>query len=244
MNRYELSYTIFGEHALLVEWPLKIDTAILKAVLSFKSAVESHFSNMNIQVTSAYNSLLVNDLSGSLNIEFLKQDIKALYVSNGSNELKDNRLWKIPVCYHAEFGLDLELIATQNKLSVNEIIKLHTCAIYTVYLIGFLPGFLYLGGLDKRLYIARKSTPRLQVPKGAVAIGGEQTGVYPTASPGGWNIIGNSPINFFDIKQEKPCFAKAGDAIQFYSISLERYRDIRVLVDANVYQLESEVIRD
>ena len=101
-----------------------------------------------------------------------------------------------------------------------------------------------MGGLDNALHIPRKSTPRLHIKKGSVAIGGNQTGVYPNASPGGWNIIGNSPVNFFDISKEKPCFAKAGDQIQFYSVSLKEYQNIKTLVDANVYQLESEVIDD
>lgn len=90
----------------------------------------------------------------------------------------------------------------------------------------------------------RKSTPRLQVAKGAVAIGGNQTGIYPNESPGGWNIIGNSPLNFFDVSKEKPCFAKAGDRVQFYSVSLKTYNNIKTLVEAGVYQLESEEVND
>ena len=107
-----------------------------------------------------------------------------------------------------------------------------------------MPGFLYLGGLNKTLHTPRKSTPRLDIKKGAVAIGGNQTGVYPNPSPGGWNIIGNSPINFFDVSKETPCFAKPGDAIQFYPISINEHLDIKTLVDANVYQIEREVLND
>ena len=113
-----------------------------------------------------------------------------------------------------------------------------------IYFIGFLPGFLYLGGLDERLFTPRKSTPRLRIEKGAVAIGGKQTGIYPQESPGGWNIIGNSPIQFFDNSKNTPCFAKAGDKLQFYSITLKEHHDIKVLVDAGVFQLESEEIDD
>ena len=101
-----------------------------------------------------------------------------------------------------------------------------------------------MGGLDESLHIPRKSTPRLHVEKGAVAIGGNQTGIYPNESPGGWNIIGNSPLNFFDVSKENPCFAKAGDRVQFYPISLETYKNIKTLVEAGVYQLESENVND
>src|SRR5690606_22673794 len=155
-----------------------------------------------------------------------------------------SNLWKIPVSYDAVFGIDLEAICLEKRISKNELIKRHSQAIYTVYFIGFLPGFLYLGGLDEVLHIARKSTPRLKIEKGAVAIGGHQTGVYPTESPGGWNIIGNSPIEFFNPKSNPPCFAEAGDKISFYPISLKEYRDIKTLSEAGVYQLESEVMND
>ena len=107
-----------------------------------------------------------------------------------------------------------------------------------------MPGFLYLGGLNNALNFPRKSTPRLQIHKGAVGIGGNQTGIYPSQSPGGWNIIGNSPIKFFDVSKNRPCFAKSGDKIQFYPITIKKHKDITALVDAGVYQLESEVLHD
>ena len=135
----------------------------------------------------------------------------------------------------------MEVVSKEKKLSKEVIIKRHSQAVYTVYFIGFLPGFLYLGGLDKSLYMPRKSTPRLQIEKGAVAIGGNQTGVYPSASPGGWNIIGNPPIAFFNPKLKTSCFAKPGDRLVFKPVSLKEYENIKILVDSGVYQLESEV---
>ena len=107
-----------------------------------------------------------------------------------------------------------------------------------------MPGFLYLGGLDERLHFPRKSTPRLQIEKGAVAIGGSHTGIYPSSSPGGWNIIGNTPISLFNASQDEPCFVQSGDKIQFIPIGLKEYQDISTLVEARVYQLESEVMND
>jgi len=165
-----------------------------------------------------------------------------MYSSIKERNISNSVLWKIPVCYDDAFALDLDEISIKKNLSKQKIIALHTQAIYTIYFIGFLPGFLYLGGLDPALNFPRKSTPRLQIKKGAVGIGGKQTGVYPTQSPGGWNIIGNSPISFFNVSTKIPCFAKAGDKIQFYSISLKQHKAISVLVKEGVYQLESEVL--
>jgi len=107
-----------------------------------------------------------------------------------------------------------------------------------VFFIGFLPGFLYLGGLNERIAMPRKATPRLRVPKGAVAIGGSQTGVYPAESSGGWNIIGNSPVLFFNIENLDPCFAKTGDKISFERISLEEHATIKKQIENNTYQLK------
>ena len=129
------------------------------------------------------------------------------------------------------FGIDLEEIANKKKCSVVDIIRLHTETDYLVYFIGFQPGFLYLGGLHRNLHIPRKSNPRVRVDKGSVGIGGSQTGVYPQDSSGGWNIIGKSPLNFFDINASESCFAKPGDRIQFVAVDIHSF-----------YQIEREVI--
>lgn len=242
--RFKLTYKPFGEHAILIEWPQKIDKSILKDILVFKTKIGNKNIEQLLELKPAYNSLLIIYNSVCRNFENEVNLLKKIYISPDFKTDILSNLWKIPVCYEAEFGLDLELISKEKNISKKDIIHLHSQAIYTVYFIGFLPGFLYLGGLDKLLHISRKSTPRLYIEKGAVAIGGNQTGVYPNTSPGGWNIIGNSPINFFDISKEKPCFAKAGDQIKFYPVSKKEHHDIKILVDANVYQIESEVLND
>lgn len=225
-----------------MEWPPEINENILQDVLNFKSRIQNQFIKSKIQVRFAYHSLLI---TYDFTIENINDEVlilKSLYSSKNSIKKSSFTLWKIPVCYDAEFGLDLDEISNNKKHSKSKIIALHSSPIYTVFFIGFLPGFLYLGGLDERLHYPRKSTPRLQIKKGAVAIGGFQTGIYPNESPGGWNIIGNSPISFFDASNDVPCFAKAGDKIQFVPINLKEYHDISTLVEKGVYQLESEVI--
>lgn len=241
---FELSYKPFGERTILIEWPQVIDEAVLKDILNLKHKLRKIDIKSLVEVKSAYNSLLIiyNELYKGFSEEI--GFIDKIYGSDNISEKTDAFLWKIPVCYDACFGVDLEMISKEKNMPKEELIQRHFSIVYTVYFIGFLPGFLYLGGLDETLHFPRKSTPRLQVEKGAVAIGGNQTGVYPSESPGGWNIIGNSPIDFFNPKNEIPCFAKAGDRIQFYSISLKEYHDIKTLVNAEVYQIERAVFHD
>lgn len=239
---FELTYRRFSERSILIEWPPRIDNNILEDVLIFKNKVQNSNIKSIVQINHAYNSILI---IYNYTIDEIYDEIsvlKALYLGRLSKIKRPFKHWRIPVCYDEEFGLDLEEISEEKKLSKSEIIKLHSGTMYTVFFIGFLPGFLYLGGLDERLHFPRKKSPRRQVKKGAVAIGGAQTGVYPNASPGGWNIIGNSPLDFFNPKLEIPCFADAGDIIQFISVSKTEYDNILFQVENGTYHLESEVI--
>ncbi|MDO6758859.1 5-oxoprolinase subunit PxpB [Tamlana sp. 2_MG-2023] len=240
---FKLSYKSFGEQAILVEWPKQILETILEDVLGFKEKINvSDVENIQ-EVRSAYQSLLIvfND---TISFETEVVVLKSIYNSEEIvSEIKSN-IWRVPVCYDDVFGLDLNDLSETKNLSKSEIVKRHTQVLYTVYFIGFLPGFLYLGGLDETLSTPRKAMPRMVIEKGAVAIGGNQTGIYPSQSPGGWNIIGQTPVDFFNPNLKPPCFAKSGDRIQFYGVSLKEYNDIKILVDAEVYQIESEVRHD
>jgi inhibitor of KinA len=241
LNHYKLTYKHFSEHSILVEWPQKIDKNILNDVLLFKIHIENSNIKEIVQINSAYNSILII-YNTAIDIIYDEISIlKKFYSTKNIINKSSFRLWEIPVCYDEKFAIDLEEISSNNNIEKEQIIRLHFNAIYTVYFIGFLPGFLYLGGLEKQLHFPRKSTPRSLVEKGAVGIGGNQTGIYPNQSLGGWNIIGNSPILFFDVSKQEPCFAKTGDKIQFYPISLKEHSDISALVEAGVYQIESEV---
>ncbi len=243
MNNFKLTYKQFNECSILIEWPSEIDKKTLDDVLFFKEKLENSIVKEVVEIKSAYNSILISYNGIIDNIYDEISTLKAIYLSKISILSKPSTLWRIPVCYDAEFALDIDEISTKIKRSKQDIIAIHSEVIYTVFFIGFLPGFLYLGGLNEAINFPRKPTPRLQIEKGAVAIAGNQTGVYPCKSPGGWNIIGNSPINFFDIANNPPCFAKPGDKIQFYPITKKKHSDIKTLVDAGVFQLESEVIR-
>lgn len=244
LRDFELIYKPFGERSILIEWPQIISEKTLNDVILYKGKLQNYKFKQKVYIKTAYNSILI---SYSYTINNFYDEIltlKSIYFDDFKGIVKDSKLWKIPVCYDLEFGLDLEEIASKKNLEISQIIELHTKVNYLIYFIGFLPGFLYLGGSDEQIHFPRKNTPRLKVKKGSVAIGGSQTGVYPNESPGGWNIIGNTPLNFFNVLKEPPCFAKPGDRIQFISISRKGYNKILSQIESNTYDIESEVIYD
>jgi len=240
--KYNLKYRQFNEHSILIEWPSIIDENVLQDILNFKIALLKKYIELKVEIINTYNSILINYISTIENIydEFL--NLKIVYSGLEEQSLPKQRLWEVPVCYDEEFGIDLDNFSKEKELSKTEIIQRHSQQIYTIYFIGFLPGFLYLGGLDESLHLDRKTTPNLNIKKGAVGIGGNQTGIYPQNSPGGWHIIGNSPIDFFNSKKENPCFAKASDKIKFIPVSKEEYHSILVQVNSNCYQPKSILV--
>lgn len=240
MNKYPLNFKPFGSNALLIEWPNQIDLNILNEIISLQKGIETELAELIIETINAYNSLTVIFKDEIILLTDLTEKVKQIY-NSGTRQIDiKSKTWKIPVCYDEEFGIDLKDIAKEKNCSISEIIEMHTHPKYIVYFTGFLPGFLYLGGLPATLVIPRKSTPRLHIIKGAVAIGGEQTGIYPSNSPGGWNIIGNSPLEFFNTTQNPPCFAQAGDTLSFYAINKAEHQRIKEAVDADMYEIEYE----
>jgi KipI family sensor histidine kinase inhibitor len=135
----------------------------------------------------------------------------------------DARLVEIPVCYDPEFALDLDHVASQAKLTPTKVVGLHSRPEYRVSCIGFVPGFPFLAGLPKELATPRRATPRKEIPAGSVAIGGAQTGIYPLRSPGGWNLIGRTPLHLFDPEKTSPAFLRAGDRVRFRAITREEF---------------------
>ncbi|EAR12730.1 Allophanate hydrolase subunit 1 [Polaribacter irgensii 23-P] len=233
----KITYKPFGDAAILIAWDAEISISISNDILEFQQKIKALKDDNIVDVIMGYSSLTV--VFKKRKMEYLNavKSLKKTYFSECNALKKMPFIWEIPVCYDLEFGIDLQEMAKKVNLEVSEIIKLHSQERYRVYFIGFLPGFLYLGGLQKQLFNERKANPRLHVPKGAVAIGGEQTGVYPTESAGGWNIIGKTPINFFNINKDNPCFAKAGDFIKFVAIDKHQFLQIEKEVQDTSYKI-------
>ncbi|RZS92491.1 5-oxoprolinase subunit PxpB [Aquimarina brevivitae] len=236
---YELKYKQYSERAILVAWPSRIDKNILEDVLLFKNSIKIKKDKVIVQITSTYNSLLIFYTSTIKDVYSEISALRSIYETCGVAENLQNHLWEIPVCYEDELSPDLLSFCNQKKLSVDEFVALHTAPTYQVYFIGFLPGFLYLGGLDPKLHFPRKQTPNLKVEKGSVAIGGQQTGIYPSNSPGGWHVVGKTPVELFDKDRRPPCFIQPGDQIKYVAISLEQYGDIFTKIKKGTYDLKS-----
>lgn len=147
-------------------------------------------------------------------------------------------IYQLPVCYESSFGIDLTKMAKEKGFTIQELIELHTEPTYTIHFLGFLPGFPYLSGLNKKLHHPRLRKPRNKVPAGSVGIANDQTGVYPQASPGGWNIIGRSPVSLFNIDDSPPAVLQAGCRLQFVAIDQNRFNAIEKEMQNHNYQIQ------
>lgn len=229
----------FGLHAVLVEWPAEVSEVILNNILQFETYLRTNcLEGSDWELVPAYNSLLVVNKKITIDYPAFSEKLHKWYLNIDGIATYQRNLWRLPVSYDKEFGIDLEEMSVQLELNVEEVIALHTGHVYTVYGIGFLPAFMYLGGLPKMLETARKDTPRMLVKKGAVGIAGKQTGIYPQESPGGWNIIGNCPVPIFDTTKNEPCFVSVGDQIQFYPVSRAKYDLHKIEGEVGIYQPE------
>ena len=232
--------TAMGERAILVQFEPVIDENLLEKLLFYKNKLEEFYDEVKVEVTNTYNSLLISYLFTIEDVYGEVSALKRLFAEAKITKLSNRQIFHLPVCYEEEFGWDLDYISKEKNLSKKEIIDLHASPLYTVYFIGFLPGFLYLGGLDKKLQISRKNEPRLKIEKGAVGIGQNQTGIYPKSSPGGWQILGNCPVNFFDKNSNPPCEISPGDKVKFYSVSKDEFLEISEEISKGKFQLKKE----
>lgn len=237
MQSNKLTYKPFGNYAVLIEWQAVVDELILSDIIGFKEKINNHFKEKLQDVIVGYHSLALVFKKEIKDFLVLKNQLQDLNKKEVVSKKQQQFVWEIPVCYHKDFGIDLEEISQQKGLNIDQIIEMHSKPLYTVFFIGFLPGFLYLGGLDERLFFDRKQNPRLKVAKGTVAIGGVQTGIYPMQSSGGWNCIGKTPISFFDIDKPNPCFAKSGDKIKFIPVSKIDFNTITEKVEAGEFKI-------
>ncbi|MDT0558768.1 5-oxoprolinase subunit PxpB [Ichthyenterobacterium sp. W332] len=239
--KYQLQYKPYNENSILIQWPSLIDENILSDILNFNQILRDNLFKKILYINNAYNSLLIVYKECEFNFKEEIKSMESLYSSSLNLSNFQYKLWEIPVCYDVSFGVDLELLSREKQMSINDMVSKHTSSLYTVYFIGFLPGFMYLGGLNSDLYFPRKASPRQYIAKGSVAIGGMQTGVYPTSSPGGWNIIGNTPILFFDVTKDSPCFVSAGDKIKFVAIDHNEHELITKQIASGSYKIKNHL---
>jgi len=204
-----------GDAALLVEFANEISEPVNRQVQALAHALALARRPGLGEAIPAYRSLLVYYDAQQLAYADVQEQVAALAARSQAITLPQPALKEIPVVYGGEFGPDIAFVAQHNNLSVEQVIRLHSAATYRVYMLGFSPGFAYLGGLPEALATPRLPTPRTRVPAGSVGIAGQQTGIYPQATPGGWRIIGRTPLRLFDPAQDPPTLLQAGDLVRF-----------------------------
>lgn len=224
-----------GETALMIDFGNTIDESINKLVHSLFYQLQNDPISGMIEAVPGYSSLTIyydilfirNNLNKQTTaFEWVSESLKNFIPKENIETGDPQILIKVPVCYEIEFAPDLGFIASQNKISTEEVIYLHTSADYHIYMLGFLPGFAYMGMVDEKISSSRKQKP-VFVEAGSIGIAGKQTGIYPFRSQGGWQIIGRTPLKLFDKEKINPVLFKAGDKVQFYSITKDELEDIK-----------------
>jgi inhibitor of KinA len=213
-----------GDSALQIGFPPVIDEGVNRAVHALARWIDGNIPAGIIETVPAYHTLTVFYDPCIYRFDELKNLLADIDFASVAIEQETNSV-VIPVCYDLSLAPDLPLLAEHCGATVDQVVAWHTGARYRVFFLGFKPGFAYLGGLDPRLHMPRKASPRTSVPAGSVGIGGAQTGVYPQTSPGGWQIIGRTPCRLFDLQREPPCLLQAGDQVNFRAITLQEYLD-------------------
>ena len=212
-----------GDSTLVIEFGKDIDVYTNKLVQFVFSKTEKRlYKNLFIKdIYPTYNSLVINYDNLAIDYQALKKKIEPLIfeiIDNYDKYVSNDKVLEIPVKYGGEFGPDLKIMSKKLNISEESIINIHSSAIYRIYMIGFMPGFPYLGGLDERISFPRLSTPRIKVPAGSVGIAGKQTGIYPFESPGGWNIIGRTELSLFDVDANPPSLLSNISQLRFVKL--------------------------
>ncbi len=235
MEITDMQIQSLGEMAVQLSFGSTISPQIHQQVRAVGEYIEAHpFAGYEecvlsyTAVTILYDPFVVRKRENTENaIQFVMDYAKQAVQHTDMDSVPKADEVTIPVCYGGDYGPDLEEVAQTLQMTPEEVVRIHTSGTYLVYMIGFCPGYPYMGGLDKRLWVSRRKTPRLVIPARSVAIAGQQAGVYPIETPGGWQLLGRSAVDLFTPDADTPSLLKAGDIVRFKAIPKEEYKKIR-----------------
>lgn len=228
----------YSEDALTINLGSEVDEKVNRQLVQLKSIItDLKFAGV-VDIVLSYTSMIIYFDVLKADVNKIMGSLKELDLNNLEDSEYAYKVVKIPVCYGGNFGPDL--VRFKEELSLEDVISMHSNTEYLVYMLGFMPGFPFLGGLNKRLFKARLDSPRTNIPAGSVGIGGQQTGMYPFDSPGGWNLIGRTPIPLYDSSREEAILYEAGDRIIYTVIDEEEYYHIKDAYDKGEYTVEIE----
>lgn len=224
-----------GDSSLLIQFEQVISPAINQRIAAIVKLIRAQQISGIIDMIPTYCSLLINYNPQAISYKELHHRIESIVKMDTKTESITKKVYEIPTCYGGKYGPDLKNIAEHAGLSEEEVIRIHSSSDYLIYMLGFLPGFTYLGGLDERIHTPRLANPRVLIPAGSVGIGGSQTGIYPVDSPGGWQLMGMTPVKTYDPNRAEPILVQAGDYIRFVPVSEEEYLAIEKQVADGTY---------
>ena len=212
-----------GDSALIVEFDERIDPEVNARTIACAGAIQAaHVAGVR-DVVPTYRSVAVYFDPLHTDYDALMTCLEREAASFTSAAAVERAVVRIPVCYGGDLGPDLSGVASFARMTESDVVRIHTAAIYRVFMLGFVPGFAYLGVVDERIAMPRRATPRVRVPSGSIGIAGVQTGVYSAETPGGWQVIGRTPVKPFDAERAEPFLMEAGDSVQFYPIDRVEY---------------------
>jgi inhibitor of KinA len=225
----KMQFFNMGDRGVLLEFGDEISREVNEKVRRVDFAIQSEALPGILETVPTYRSLLVHYNPLILSITDLKKRLELIEEGLQQFPFPEPKLTRIPVVYGGKFGPDLESVAEYHHSEPDEMIRLHCSRAYLIYLVGFMPGFPYMGELPEGLMTPRLKTPRLSVPAGTVAIAQKQTGIYPMDSPGGWQLLGRTPVRMFDPGKDPPAYLRMGDRVQFYPITEKEFEEWKEL---------------
>ena len=232
---------ITGDTSVAVVFGNEISTDINTKIRAFDEALAEEQIDGVYETVPTYCSLTIHYAPEKIRYDELKERLEALLAVAHKAQKLNTIVMEIPVVYGGEYGPDLETVAAHNGMSPEDVIRIHSGAEYLIYMLGFTPGFSYMGGMDESIATPRLKTPRVLIPAGSVGIAGKQTGIYPIDSPGGWQLIGRTPVKLYDAHRDTPILLDAGLHVKFIPIDEAEYKRIETRIEQGRYHCHSYV---